>query len=146
MLFFVITIIIGILEIISTKSFNISIDLPNIHIVFLGVLLFSFMVSFTVMPFYGKPSKEVYTFEDKTKKEYIVNKIDEIISDTSKENNVKKRKRVEVNKNKIIYSSGVKILDYVIQPIIINIHEDAIIVEANIFFIKKINSQIKNKI
>lgn len=133
----------AIVEIITTKSFAITVDLPNIHFVFLGILLFSFLVSYTYIPFVAKPSVETYVFNDETEKVYILKKIDDIIKKASKDSNVLNRKKVEIIENKRIYASGIKILDFVIQPIIVKSSENSIILDASCYFTKKINAELK---
>ena len=141
LLFFALIILLVFSEMISTRSFKIVIDLPNIHIAFLAILIFSFLMSFTAIPFYAKPSKKTFTFKNEMEKDYILKEIDEVIK-TSKESNVKKRTRIDISDKKTIYSSGIKILDYVIQPIVVNVDEDLIKVDANSFFVEKISKEL----
>jgi len=61
-----------------------------------------------------------------------------------KESNVMKRKRIEAIGDKVIYSCNTKILNYLFQPIIVYIDENAVTVDSNIFFIKKIG-KVLNK-
>lgn len=143
-IFIGIIILMAIVEIISTKSFSINVDLPNIHFAFLGIMMVSFLVSYTFIPFSAKPSVETYVFTDKTEKDYMLEQIDGIIEKTSKERNVLSRKKTEDVANKKVYSSGIKILDYVMQPIIVTIDEDSMTVDSNFYFTNKISRELKN--
>lgn len=143
-IFIGIIILMAIVEIISTKSFAINVDLPNIHFAFIGIMIFSFLVSYTYIPIYGKPSIKTYVFTDEIEKDYMLEQIDRIIEKASKERNVLSRKKTEDVAKKKVYSSGIKILDYVMQPIIVTVNDNSITVDSNCYFTNKISIEFKN--
>lgn len=74
-------------------------------------------------------------------KGYVLEKIDEVVNSSYK-GSIKKQDK-KVDDHVIIYSTGNKILDYIIKPITVHVDKDLIIVIASHVFIDKVRKVLR---
>lgn len=108
---------------------------------FLAFLFVMFILGVTVMPNYEESSKESFVFSNKMEKDYILKKVDEVI-DSSYKVNVKKQ-NIQKDDDVIIYSTGNKVLDHIIQPITVHVDKDLVIVVASRYFIDNLRKVLR---
>lgn len=108
---------------------------------FLAFLFVMFIMGVTVMPNYEESSKESFVFSNKMEKDYILKKVDEVI-DSSYKVNVKKQ-NIQKDDDVIIYSTGNKVLDHIIQPITVHVDKDLVIVVASRYFIDNLRKVLR---
>ncbi|HHX55015.1 MAG TPA: hypothetical protein GX705_01545 [Clostridiales bacterium] len=93
------------------------------------------------MPNYEESSKESFVFSNKMEKDYILKKVNEVI-DSSYKVNVKKQ-NIQKDDDVIIYSTGNKVLDHIIQPITVHVDKDLVIVVASRYFIDNLRKVLR---
>ncbi len=108
---------------------------------FLAFLFVMFIMGVTVMPNYEESSKESFVFSNKMEKDYILKKVNEVI-DSSYKVNVKKQ-NIQKDDDVIIYSTGNKVLDHIIQPITVHVDKDLVIVVASRYFIDNLRKVLR---
>lgn len=108
---------------------------------FLAFLFVMFIMGVTVMPNYEESSKESFVFSNKMEKDYILKKVNEVI-DSSYKFNVKKQ-NIQKDDDVIIYSTGNKVLDHIIQPITVHVDKDLVIVVASRYFIDNLRKVLR---
>ncbi len=108
---------------------------------FLAFLFVMFILGVTVMPNYEESSKESFVFSNKMEKDYILKKVNEVI-DSSYKVNVKKQ-NIQKDDDVIIYSTGNKVLDHIIQPITVHVDKDLVIVVASRYFIDNLRKVLR---
>lgn len=108
---------------------------------FLAFLFVMFILGVTVMPNYEESSKESFVFSNKMEKDYILKKVNEVI-DSSYKFNVKKQ-NIQKDDDVIIYSTGNKVLDHIIQPITVHVDKDLVIVVASRYFIDNLRKVLR---
>ncbi len=106
------------------------------------LLILMFIVGITILPNYEETPKETFVFNSKMEKDYILEKIDEVI-DSSYKVNVKKQNIHEYDDDVITYSTGNKVLDHLIQPITVHVDKDFVIVVASWHFIDKLQKVLR---
>lgn len=108
---------------------------------FLAFLFVMFIMGVTAMPNYEESSKESFVFSNKMEKDYILKKVNEVI-DSSYKVNVKKQ-NIQKDDDVIIYSTGNKVLDHIIQPITVHVDKDLVIVVASRYFIDNLRKVLR---
>ena len=108
---------------------------------FIVALFVAFIVGISIMPNYEESSKETFGFKNKMEKDYILEKVDEVI-DSSYKVNIKKQ-NIQKYDDKTTYSTGNKVLDHIIQPITVHVDKDIVIVVASRYFIDKLQNVLR---
>lgn len=136
LIFFSVVSLNTLLEIIKTKSLDVSIDftLKDLQILLGGISAYSFLMAFTFVPIHAKPSSTEFNYNT-TNKELILNKIDSFVFNIK--GSSQRRKKI-VDNNKISYLTGSKLKDLVITNIEIEVLDNKIHVTGPCIYINQI--------
>jgi energy-coupling factor transporter transmembrane protein EcfT len=108
-------------EIITTKILSVEISSADFFIMvrgFIGILLFSFIVSAFYIPFVAKPTSFLFNVENSNHEAYVLSEIDNYITNYDKSNAKRSQKRTEGNVTS--YATGKKLIDWLVTPLAIS--------------------------